>query len=344
MEFYRPTAPYSPKKRHGQFIRRLPLIPGLALLLTGCFGQTVVLKQVDEFQTSVRAGAEATLVYFKEVNTQNRRLYYMLLSLYPACEAGSQLDTSCGAFGSEPGDSPLKIAQIPEDSLNARISLLNSLASYAKALGDLASDSSPEDFAKGIQEVQTNFGGLNSQFGKLSGRNAAVDTNIDTRYTTPISTIVKILGSEYLAARKWTAVRAAILEARPQVDILLASLESDLTVANYIVPINERRARSNLISYYNANRAKLSLDQRKSLLSDIEKARMNYEAFSANDPAEVIKLMREAHAKLANLAADGGTPKSIGELRAILSLYVDRILAFRNAVAIITSNPSRSAP
>ena len=313
-------------------------------MLTGCFGETVVLKQVDEFQSSVRAGAEATMLYFKEVNTQNRRLYYMLLSLYPACVAGSELDTSCGAFGTEPGESPLKISQIPEDSLNARISLLNALASYAKALGDLASDSSPENFAKGIQEVETNFGGLNTQFEKLAGRTSAIDSNIDSKYITPISTIVKILGSEYLASRKWSAVRTAILEARPQVEVLLTSLERDLTVANYIVPVSERRARSNLISYYNANRGKLSLDQRKSLLSDIEKARINYEAFSANDPAEVIKLMRKAHDKLVSVAADGGTPKSIGELRAVLDLYIDRILSFRNAVAILAHNPSRSQP
>jgi len=340
----RATSSNVPQQNFRQLVRRLPLIPGLALLLTGCFGETVVLKQVDEFQSSVRAGAEATMLYFKEVNTQNRRLYYMLLSLYPACVAGSQLDTSCGAFGSEPGDSPLKIAQIPEDSLNARISLLNALASYAKALGDLASDSSPENFAKGIQEVETNFGSLNAQFEKLTGRTSAIDSNIDTKYITPISTIVKILGSEYLASRKWSAVRTAILQGKPQVEVLLTSLERDLTVANYIVPVNERRARSNLISYYNANRGKLTLDQRKSLLSDIEKARINFEAFAANDPAEVIKLMRKAHDKLVALAADGGTPKSIGELKAVLDLYIDRILAFRNAVAIITSNSPRYQP
>jgi hypothetical protein len=310
-------------------------------LLSGCFGDTVVLKQVDEFQASVRAGAEATMLYFKEVNSQNRRLYYLLLSLNPACKAGLELDTKCRSFGPYPGLSPLKISQIPEDSLNARINLLNGLAGYAKALGDLARDSSPEDFAKGVQQVETNFAGLNSQFEKLTGR-TGVDSNIDTSYVTPISTIVKILGSQYLASRKWSAVRSAILQAGPQVEILLSSLERDLTVSNYIVQIREQQGMTALLNYYNDNRSSLSLSQRQSLLLDVEKARTNYAAFMANDPANLIGLMRKTHSKLIQLATDGGTPKSIGELKALLDLYIDRILAFRNAVAILTSNPSPS--
>ncbi len=331
------------KIRLRRSFRSVSLIPGLALLLTGCFGDTIVLRQVDEFQASVRAGAESTMIYFNELNSQNKRVYYTLLSLAPACKAGLDLDTNCGSFGVEPGASPLSRSLIPEDSLNARISLLNSLASYAKALGDLATDSSPEDFAKGIQEVETSFGGLNSQFEKLTGQ-TGIDRNVNEKYISPITKIVEILGSQYLASRKWSAVRTAILEAGPNVEILLSSLEDDLRVANFVFPVNERRAMADLVSYYNKERSKLSLEQRRSLLQDIEKARINYEAFLVNDPAELIRLMRKTHAKLVNLAVDGGTPKSIGELKALLDLYVDRILAFRNAVAILTSSPSPSKP
>jgi len=325
---------------HGKHRALRVLAPSILLLLTGCSSnQAITLKEVDTFQASIRAGADATSLYYRELNSQNRRLYFLLLSLDPKCKVGEHYDNSCKTFGNLKNklESPLVVDQIPEESLNARILLLKSLASYAKALGDLANDSSPEDFSKGIQEIQTNFEELNSKFKNLSTGPSGIDTAIESRYITPISEITRILGSEYLNARKWSTIRQAIKDASPSITILLRSLKKDLSVANYIVPIREKQALTAWIAYYNTHKEKVSLEQRTLFLSEINKARTNYQLLVLNNPSEVIDLMSKSNDKLLELAIDGGTPKSIGELKAVLDLYIDRILAFKSAVAILSS-------
>jgi hypothetical protein len=140
--------------------------------------------------------------------------------------------------------------------------------------------------------------------------------------------------------RKWQTVRVAVIQAQPSVNKLLDSLKKDLAVANVIVPASEDTAYQNLVFNYNAVRKTIPIEKRRQLLSEIEITGTKRDLLRANNPAEVIQAMEDAHEKLVYVARDGGTPSSIASLKAALTIYVERVLALKHAIQVLTSNQS----
>lgn len=315
----------------------------MPLLLSGCFEQNIVLKQIDQFQDSVQSGAEATLLYYRELNAQDRRLYLLLVALNPDCAVSDKfVDSNCKTFPNTISPTPLSESLMPPASLKVRMDLLSGLATYAETLGKLAKDSSPEDFSKNVDEVQTRFKSLETNFNALnqSASRPRLDSEIGKNYVAPLSAIVSILGQEYLRVRKWQTVRVAVIQAQPSVNKLLDSLKKDLAVANVIVPASEDTAYQNLVFNYNAVRKTIPIEKRRQLLSEIEITGTKRDLLRANNPAEVIQAMEDAHEKLVYVARDGGTPSSIASLKAALTIYVERVLALKHAIQVLTSNQS----
>lgn len=313
-----------------------PAVLAVSLGVTGCLDRTIILKEVDNFNASIQAGADATAAYYRQLNEQDRRLYALLLALNPQCRVGDSIETSCSFLGSR---SPLSAAQIPEESLQARLTLLKVLGKYGKALGALATDKSSSEFATNVDALKGNFISLESRFAKLSGSSNAFDTSIDSRYVTPISSILKVLGQSYIESKQWSAVRNAVLEASPSVKVLLSSLKKDLDVASFIVPLNEDAAFSSLVSYYNRNKAGMSLEQRKAVLSEILRLQANVVIAQGNNPANLISDIGLIHDKLVVAAENNAQTLTVSELRGLLDSYSDRLRDFRAAVLML-SNPA----
>jgi hypothetical protein len=315
-----------------------PFILAVSFGLTGCLDRTIILKEVDNFNASIQAGADATASYYRQLNEQDRKLYALLLALNPQCRVGDSIESSCSFLGSR---SPLSAAQIPEESLQARLALLKVLGKYGKALGDLATDQSSSDFRDNIDTLKGNFIGLESSFKKLSGSSNVIDTSLDSRYITPISSILKVLGQTYIESRQWSAVRNAVLAASPSVKVLLASLQKDLNTASYIVPLNEDAAFSSLVSYYNRNKSGMSLEQRKSVLSEILRLQANVVIAKGNNPADLINDIGLIHDKLVVAAQDNAQPRTISELRGLIESYSERQRDFRAAVLLLSTTNSK---
>jgi hypothetical protein len=315
----------------------------MMVLIGGCNDKQVVFKQIDSFSATVQASADYTFLYYKALNEQNKRAYTVTLALNPACRVGRRIDYQCGSFGQESeGDekSPLAEPVISSNSLKARIALLKTLADYAKALGDLASDQSPEAFSKNVDLVRTNFIDLQATFRNVSRDSSSTrlnqDKDLDTRYLQPISSIIQILGSEILEQRKWNAIRKAILAGEPSIRILLDSLRTDLSIASYLPTTLESKIQSHLINYYNSNKNNMTLEKRRELLAEISAINGNIGILKSNDPGQVIDGLSKVHDELVALAKNDATPVTIGRLKAMLDAYSSKIADFRSAVLILS--------
>lgn len=315
-----------------------PMLLAFCFGLGGCLDRTVILKEVDNFNASIQAGADATATYYRLINDQDRRLYALLLALNPQCRVGDTVEAICGFLGSR---SPLSTAQIPEESIQARLALLKVLAKYGKALGALATDKSSSDYATNIDALKGNLMSLESRFTKLTGAGSGIDSNIETRYITPIASILRVLGQSAIEARQWSAVRTAVITASPSVKVLLASLKKDLDVAAFITPLNEDAAFSSLVSYYNRNKASMSVDQRKAMLGEILRLQANVAIAQANNPANLISDIGLIHDKLVKAAEDDARPLTISELRGLLDSYSERLRDFRAAVLMLAAPSSK---
>ena len=85
----------------------------------------------------------------------------------------------------------------------------------------------------------------------------------------------------------------------------------------------------------------MSLEQRKSVLSEILRLQANVTIAKGNNPADLINDIGLIHDKLVVAAEDNAQPRTISELRGLIESYSERLRDFRAAVLLLSTTNSK---
>jgi hypothetical protein len=231
-----------------------------------------------------------------------------------------------------------------EESITARIKAIKLLGQYGERLASLAGTDAPERFNSAAQKLSTNFFDLQTTFQSLSSSDPTARD-----FISPVGKIAGALGKMILERKRDRKLRIAIAEATPAVRAVINKLEEDLQVVIVAQRLTgNAQSLDHLVEAYNcavdpafSTRCpkpprSLSLEQRRELLNRINEAARRYELFKANNPAEVISKLREAHEALVDYAKHR-SPQNLTALIASLDSFrsstqqvADAIIQIRN--------------
>jgi hypothetical protein len=312
------------------------------LASTGC-DNTEFKQRIGDFQQSVGLASSSIGTYFTEMNQFERDLYLQDVYLHPNKTVRPRWTTDPKNGEVKPG----LFGPFSEDSIKARMDAITLLGLYGQRLAELAGTDAPERFNSAAQALGTNLFNLETTFRSLADAGDPSARN----FITPISAIVGSIGRMILQSKRDEKLRIAITYAAPAVRTVIDQLESDLN--DVVVPdrlIGNSKALQQLVVFYNcavdpASMGKgmcpvpppnLDMEQRRAFLDKISDAARRYELFKANNPAQVVTKLRDAHEALVKYAQDR-SPQNLSALIATLDSFrssaqqvADAIIQIRN--------------
>jgi hypothetical protein len=324
--------------------RLLAFTLSLSFLCTNAACDNGVLKErIADFQESVGLVSSSVGTYFAEMNQFERELYLQDVLLHPTMKVSSH---GTNATQTKPATTGL-FGPFSEDSIRARMDAISLLGRYGKRLAELAGSDAPERFNSAAQELGANLFSLQNTFRSLANAGDPTAHN----FASPIGSIVGAIGKMILEEKRDKKLKIAINQAAPAVRTVLNLIESDLNTV--VVPqrlSGNALALQRLVVFYNcavdpasmaanmcpAPPPKLSLGERRDLLSKISDATQRYQLFKTSNPAEAISAMREAHEALVEYA-ENRNPQNLAALVAALDSFrssakqiADGVIQIRN--------------
>ncbi|MET0402167.1 MAG: hypothetical protein ABW123_07165 [Cystobacter sp.] len=301
------------------------VVAALALaVLPGCRTPGSFREPVARFQEGNTAASTALGQYYSELNRFERDLY-LDERLY---------DASLEVFATDAGNRPTPLlGQIfSPESIQARMDAISLLGVYAGRLATLAGAPDAGKLPEGAQVLGQQLGSLGKQLESLSGRGDVTAS----RYVAPVTTLVGVVASLYLEGKQGEALEKGLEQGAPQVEALLALLEADLVeVLGPQRLTGAKQALSSRVMYYNLQREKLSLAERRAVLEDIRQAATVYEALVVAHPVELARALRDAHEALLRFARSGRELKSFEELSGAMQAFQGRVRIAAAAVQAI---------
>lgn len=280
----------------------------LLVLLSGC--ATVNYKQpVASFQQSVNTASVAIGSYYTNLNTFERQLYLEEIALDPTKEVWAEKNHM---------RTPLIGGYFDAKSIKARMDALSLLGVYAQRLTDLAGSNAPEQFSNQMNSLGENLINLNKTFSGLSG----VSDKTASSYVGPVSQLIGSIGKMYLEKKRDAAIREAIDNGAPKVNIILGLLEKDLVES--IKPLQTTGLEQQLsekVEYYNDNRKSMNLQERRAFLTEIQSSAAAYDAAIAFNPSSLVQSMRQAMNALVKYADSSKTPQNFNDLLTSLEIF-----------------------
>jgi len=315
------------------------LLVVFALSNTAC-DNTELKSGISDFQQSVSLASSSVGTYFTEMNQFERDLYLQDVLLNPQAKVRPRWTTHPVTMVTTPG----LFGPFHEESIKARIDAITLLGRYGERLAALAGTDSPERFNSAAQTLSTNFFNLQTTFQSLAGSDPSVRD-----FISPVGQIAGAIGKMILEKKRDQKLRIAIAEATPAVRAVINKLEEDLEVVIVAQRLTgNAQSLTHLVESYNCSvdpafstrcpkpPRSLSLEQRRDLLNKINEAAHRYELFKANNPAEVISKLRDAHEALVEYAEDR-SPQNLTALIASLDSFrssaqqvADAIIQIRN--------------
>jgi hypothetical protein len=321
----------------------------LAPTLSGCFAnRTEIIQQAENFSESLAIGSTTLREYYQGLNTLDRESFKLVLSLNKDCDLKPRYNQDdCKYFrdslgdSSKPYTSPLEeTSYISGEALNSRLKLLNLLSVYAKTLSTLASDGSPDQFKTSMSNLQAAGISLANKIKETSDGSPTVQSG----YLTPLSQIIGILGKIYLNESKWRQIRESVEEAAPKVDLILATLQDDIAIAENAYRVKAIRNAAAINKYYTDNRTAITLQERRDLLDSYEnyntmrlvlRQKVNSDgSITSKAVGNLITPLRSAHMKLSTLSSTQDYDL-IAEIKALLDVYDTEIQEIRSVIAIL---------
>lgn len=309
---------------------------------TGC-DNTEFKERIGDFEQSVGLASSSIGTYFTEMNQFERELYLQDVYLHPTKTVRPRWTTDPRTRAVKPG----LFGPFNEDSIKARMDAITLLGRYGQRLAELAGTDAPERFNSAAQALGTNLFNLQGTFQDLAG---AGDPSAKD-FISPIGKIVGAIGKMIIERKRDEKLRIAIAEAAPAVRTVINQLERDLN--EIVVPqrlSGNSQSLQQLIVFYNcavnpgsmavdmcpAPPPALNLEQRRQLLNNIGDAAQRYELFKANNPAEVLSKLRDAHEALVDYAEDRSSRNlttliaSLDSFRSSTQQIADAIIQIRN--------------
>ena len=301
----------------------------LALALTGCKTPGSYREPVARFQEGNSAASAALGKYYQELNRFERDLY-LDERLY---------DTSLEVLATaDKQPTPLLGKLFSPESIQARMDALALLGVYAGRLAALAGSEDAGKLPEGTQALGEQLGTLGTRLQTLAGRGDATAS----RYVAPVTSLVGVVASLFLENQQGRALQQGLEQGAPQVKALLALLEADLVeVLGPQRLTGAKQALASRVNYYNTQRDKLSLAERRVVLEDLRQAASTYEALVVAHPAELARALRDAHEALLRFAREERSVKSFEELSAAMQAFQGRVDIASAAIQALHSPPPK---
>lgn len=290
----------------------------LAAALSACV--TVDFREpVGDFTTAMGQANGIIGSYFTGMNAFERELYLQRALYDPGLEVVAR----------DAAGSTALMPIFSAASIEARLDAVRLLSTYGARLAALAGSDAPARFQAGSKVLGDNLTALSQTFQSLAG---AGDPTA-AAFVGPISTIVGVFGEMILEAQREAALRRAVQDGAPAVNAILDQIERDLD--RVVQPARTSGAFervSSAITYYNANRAKLSFEQRRAMLDQIGAEMARHDAALAADPGEAVDGIRDAHAALVRYATSSRKPQDLQALVSAIETFNRRLRPLAEAV------------
>lgn len=276
-------------------------------------------EPVGDFTTAMGQANGIIGSYFTGMNAYERELYLQQALYDPGMEVVAR--NAAGTTALMPTFSAA--------SIEARLDAVRLLSTYGARLAALAGSDAPARFQAGSKVLGDNLTSLAQTFQSLAG---PADTTAGN-FVGPITAIVGVFGEMILEGQREAALRQAVQEGAPAVNAILDQLDRDLDrVVQPLRTSGSFERVSSVITYYNANRAKLSFDQRRALLDQIGGEMVRHEAALTADPGEAVDGIRDAHAALVRYATSSRKPEDLNALVSAIETFNRRLRPLAEAV------------
>ncbi len=274
------------------------------VVATGC-DNSEYQKQIGDFQTAIDESRSALESYYLEMNQFERDIYILRR------ETNSKLSLGIIYGDMASTDNPLDRGKdalyvngpFTPASIKARLDSLKLIGLYGKRLAELAGTDSPAVFESGTSALGQNISNLTNTFRQLSG--SGTDKTAAS-YIPPISTLVSIVGRLYLERKRDKALTEGIQQGSRYITQITGQLKIDF--AEIIKPLKGTGLTaqiSTLLQNYEDEREKITRNDRKKLLAEINSIVRTYELFVAADTLDVIQSLEDANQALLLFANSG---------------------------------------
>ncbi|QRK10300.1 hypothetical protein JQX13_09510 [Archangium violaceum] len=284
------------------------------VLLAGCKTPGSYREPVALFQQGNTQASTALGQYYSELNRFERDVYLDERLYDPGLEV---LATDTAGR-----PTPLVGTLFSPESIQARMDAIALLGVYAERLATLAGAENAGKLPEGATALGTQLGSLGQQLQTLAGQGDSTAS----KYVEPVSTLVGVVGSLFLEARQGQALQKALEQGSPRVNAIIELLEKDMV--EVLGPQRLSGAKQSLafrVMYYNLQRSKLTLAERRAVLDDIRHASESYEALVVANPVELARALRDAHEALLRFARADRKPESFEELSSAMRAFQGRV-------------------
>lgn len=287
----------------------------LSLALSGCLGnryQAPIGSFRDRTQNTVGVLSD----FYSSRNSYEIDVYLQAV----AADASLPVQTK----DAEGHPTPLGKPVFSPASIQARLDALNLVGAYAGKLSDLANPDSQTSFGSAATLLGENLSSLDKTFQTLQGRSDPTAS----KFIQPVSNLVGAIGQMYLDRKRDQLITQAIKDGAPQVDIILSQVRDDMNkIFSPEIVTGSSEKLALLIAAYNADRARLTYEQRVARLAGIKAAADEAAASVGSGPASLVTSMMEAHHALVQVAQSprNGKPANFAAFNAALDQWTTQI-------------------
>jgi len=294
-------------------------ILGLSLA-TACAATPQYARPAGTFQQGFAAAAPVIRGVYAELNALRRDAYFTRL----ACDPQAEL-VEVDADGRQ---TPLNRDAFSAESIQARVDAVELLGRYADRLAALAAGDAAGEarLSEAATALGANLTGLGARFADLP------DATADD-YAGPVGEVAAAVARAVQGRRRTAATRGAILDAAAPVRRVLDLLEADLAEVTATVRTAALDAViARCAAQYNARRGAWSDGERREALGSLRGLVARRAAMRAQDPAALVRAMRDAHEALVRYArAEGREARDAAELENALQGFTRRVAAAAEA-------------
>jgi hypothetical protein len=307
---------------------------GLRVILTvvlaaGCTPVSVYARPIATLQQGFTAAAPAVREVYTGLNELQRDAYFTRLGCDPSSEL---VETDI-----EGHPTPLAHDAFSAESIQARVDAVELLGRYVDRLAALASADAAAETR--LSEAGVALGG---NLARLGARFASLPDDTAASYATPVGEVAAAVTRAVQGQRQAAAVRGAILDAATPVRRVLELLEADLdeVTATVRAPTLDGVI-ARCAAQYNGSRARWSDGERREALAAVRALVARRSAMRAQDPAALVRAMRDAHEALVRFVRAGSRDgREATELANAVAAFTRRVEAV--AASVGDGNGERS--
>jgi len=292
-----------------------------AALAAGCAPVSVYARPITTIHQGFTAAAPVVRDVYTGLNELRREAYFTRLG----CDPSSELVET----DAEGHPTALAHDAFSAESIQARVDAVELLGRYVDRLAALAA-TDPEGEAR-LSEAGVALGG---NLARLGASFASLSDDTASSYAGPVGQVAAAVTRAVQGQRRASAVRGAILDAAAPVRRVLELLEADLdeVTATVRAPTLDGVI-ARCAAWYNGSRGRWSDGERREALAAVRALVARRSAMRAQDPAGLVRAMRDAHEALVRFVRAGSRDgRDAAELANAMEAFTRRVEAVSASV------------